>query len=35
MLSPIVTLFNACFGGIAFLFALPNNLKKTYQAVAL
>jgi len=33
--TPLMTLFNACFAGIAFLYALPNNLKKTYQVGGL
>lgn len=35
MLNPIVTLFTACAAGIALLCALPNNLRRSYQAVGL
>lgn len=31
MLTPLVLLFIICFVGVAFLYSLPNNLKKTYQ----
>jgi proton-translocating NADH-quinone oxidoreductase chain M len=35
MATPLMTLFTACFAGITFLYALPNNLKKTYQVGGL
>ena len=35
MFTPLIALFNTCFAGIAFLYALPNNLKKTYQVGGL
>lgn len=35
VLTPIITLFTTCAAGIALLFALPHNLRRSYQTVGL
>lgn len=35
MLTPIVALFTTCAAGVALLFILPHNLRRSYQAVGL